>query len=72
MSGSAQMAPITLLLLITRRESATVQILTAYYERRRSQMDRNSYVDVGLVEHDEKRLKLSHHPDGFVVFAKHR
>lgn len=52
-----------------KARSATVQIITAYYERRRSQMDRNSYVDVGLVEHDEKRLKLSHHPDGFVQFS---
>jgi hypothetical protein len=32
-------------------------------------MARNSYVEIGLLEDDERRLKLSHHPDGFTQFS---
>lgn len=49
--------------------SAAAAIVTAFYERRRSMTSRESYVDVGLLEDDERRLKLSHHPDGFVQFS---
>ena len=49
--------------------SASVFISTVFYERRRSQMARDSYVEIGLLEDDERRLKLSHHPDGFAHFS---
>ena len=49
--------------------SASAWISTVYYERRQSQMERDSYIEVGLLDDDEKRLKLAHHPDGFVQFS---
>jgi hypothetical protein len=52
-----------------KARNASVSVTTAYYERRRSQIDRSSHVDLRLLDDDERRLKLSHHPDGFAQFS---
>jgi hypothetical protein len=49
--------------------SASVSMITGYYERRKSTTNRDSQVEIGLLEDDQKRLKLSHHPDGFAQFS---
>lgn len=48
---------------------ASIMVSTAYYERRRSTMTTESQVTVGLLDDDHRRLKLSHHPDGFAQFS---
>ena len=52
-----------------RARSASVHVSTAYYERRRSTVRADANIEVGLLDDDDKRLKLSHHPDGFAQFS---
>lgn len=49
--------------------SASAIIHTVYYERRRSTTTPEMRIDIGLLADDKKRLKLSHHPDGFAQFS---